>query len=81
MTVWMALSASGAIWAASWSMPMWLTWMIFAVMPVYGAMALKRTFRRSWVGTIARTLGLIVIYAGASGVMIVGVLTYALLRS
>jgi hypothetical protein len=81
MTVWMGLSASGAVWAGSWSMPMWLTWTMFAVMPVYGAMALRRVFRRNWVGTIARTLGLILIYVGVSGVTIVGVLTYALLRS
>jgi hypothetical protein len=54
---------------------------MFSVMPVYGAVALKRVFKRSWAGTAARTLALLVIYAGVSGVMIVGVLICALLRA
>jgi uncharacterized protein DUF3667 len=81
MTVWMLLPASGAIWPGSWSTPMWLPCTMFSVMLVYGAMALKRVFRRNWTGTIARTLALLSIYVAASGVMIVGVLIYALVRA
>ena len=81
LIAWMALSALGAIWPASRSTPGWLTCAMFSAMPVYGAMALKRVFKRTWVGTIARTIALLIIYVGASGVMIVGVLIYALLRA
>jgi hypothetical protein len=81
LIVWMVLPAVGTIWPASRPTPGWLTCAMFLVMPVYGAMALKRVFKRNWLGTIARTLALLVIYAGASGVMIVGVLVYVLLRA
>jgi hypothetical protein len=81
MTVWMIFPTSGAIWHASWSTPVWLTIPMLSVLPVYGAVALKRVFRRSWVGTVARTLALLSIYIAASGVMMVGVLIYALLRA
>jgi len=54
---------------------------MFSLMLLYGAMALKRVFRRNWVGTIARTLALLLIYVAASGAMIVGVLVYALVRA
>jgi hypothetical protein len=78
MAVWMVLPVFGGIWPGTWSIPVWLT---FSVMPVYSAMALKRVFKRSWVGTAARTLALLLIYVSASGVMIVGVLLYAPLRA
>jgi Protein of unknown function (DUF3667) len=81
LTVWMALHALGAIWPSSMSIPVWLTYTMISVMPVYGVVALKRVFKRSWVGTIARTLALLVIYVALSGVMILGVLTCALLRT
>jgi len=80
LTVWMALHALSAIWPSSRSTPVWLTYTMFLVMLVYGFVALKRVFKRSWVGTVARMLALLVIYVGLSGVMIVGVLTCALLR-
>jgi hypothetical protein len=81
MTVWMVLPLLGAIWPGSWSIPIWLTCTVFSAMPAYGAMALKRVFRKNWFATVARTLALLSIYIFASGVMIVGVLTYALLRA
>jgi hypothetical protein len=81
LTAWMALHALGAIWPSSRSTPLWLTCTMISVMPLYGVVALKRVFKRSWLGTAARTLALLVIYAGLSGVMIVGVLICALLRA
>jgi hypothetical protein len=80
LTAWVALHALGAIWPSSRSTPVWLTYTMISVMPIYGLVALKRVFKRSWVGTVARTLVLLVIYVGLSGVMIVGVLICALLR-
>jgi hypothetical protein len=81
LTVWMVLHALGAMWPSSRSIPVWLTCALVSVMPVYGVVALKRVFKRSWVGTLARTLALLAIYVGLSGVMIVGVLICALLRA
>jgi hypothetical protein len=81
LTVWMVLHALGAIWPSSRPTPVWLTCALLSAMPVYGAMALKRVFRRSWTGTVARTLALLVVYVAVSGVMIVGVLVCALLRA
>jgi len=81
LTVWMALPALGAIWPGSGPTPVWLTCTMFSVMPVYGAVALKRVFKRSWIGTVARTIALLVVYVGVSGVTIVGVLICALLRA
>jgi hypothetical protein len=81
LTVWMALHALGAIWPSSRSTPVWLTGTLISVMPVYGAVALKRVFKRRWIGTIARTLALLVIYVGLSGIMIVGILICAILRA
>ena len=81
LTVWMALHALGAIWPSPRSTPVWLTGTLISVMPVYGVVALKRVFKRRWVGTMARTLALLVIYVGLSGIMIVGVLICAILRA
>jgi hypothetical protein len=81
LTVWMVLHAFGAIWPSSRSIPVWLTCTMISVMPVYGVVALKRVFKRSWAGTVTRTLALLVIYVVLSGVMIVGVLICALLRA
>jgi len=80
LTVWMALHALGAIWPSTRPTPVWLTYTMISLMLVYGFAALKRVFKRSWAGTAVRTLVLLVIYVGLSGVMIAGVLICALLR-
>jgi Protein of unknown function (DUF3667) len=81
LTVWMVLHALGSIWPSSRSTPVWLTCALFSVMPVYGAVALKRVFKRNWIGTVVRTLALLAVYVAVSGVMIVGILMCALLRA